>query len=41
LIALTGTYAKAQLFLERSGLAQTVVSQVESQKIDVDSETVE
>lgn len=41
LIAFTGTYATAQLFLERSGLAQTVVSQVESKKIDVDSETVE
>ncbi len=41
LIAVTGTYATAQLFLERSGLAQTVVSNVESKKIDVDSETVE
>lgn len=41
LIAVTGTYATAQLFLEQSGLAQTVVSQVESKKIDVDSETVE
>ncbi|MCU0240526.1 MAG: dienelactone hydrolase family protein [Pyrinomonadaceae bacterium] len=41
LIAITGTYATAQLFLERSGLAQTVVSKVESQKIDVDSNTVD
>lgn len=41
LIALTGTYATAQLFLERSGLAQTVVSQVESNKANVDSATVD
>jgi carboxymethylenebutenolidase len=41
LIAITGTYATAQLFLEQTGLAQTVVSNVESKKIDVDSETVE
>lgn len=41
LIAVTGTYATAQLFLEQSGLAQTVVSQVESKKIDVDSASVD
>lgn len=41
LIAVTGTYAAAQLFLERSGLAQTVVSKVESDKANVDSSTVE
>lgn len=41
LIAITGTYATAQLFLEQSGLAQTVVSNVESKRIDVDSSTVE
>lgn len=41
LIAVTGTYATAQLFLERSGLAQTVVSDVESKKANVDSSTVE
>jgi carboxymethylenebutenolidase len=41
LIAVTGTYATAQLFLEQTGLAQTVVSQIESKKIDVDSSAVE
>lgn len=41
LIAVTGTYATAQLFLEQTGLAQTIVSQIESKKIDVDSMTVE
>jgi carboxymethylenebutenolidase len=41
LIAVTGTYATAQLFLEQTGLAQTVVSQIESKKTDVDSSTVE
>jgi carboxymethylenebutenolidase len=41
LIAVTGTYAAAQLFLERSGLAQTVVSDVESNKANVESATVE
>lgn len=41
LIAVTGTYAAAQLFLEQTGLAQTVVSQIESKKIDVDSSTVD
>jgi carboxymethylenebutenolidase len=41
LIAVTGTYATAQLFLEQSGLAQTVVSKVESDKANVDSMTVD
>jgi carboxymethylenebutenolidase len=41
LIAITGTYATAQLFLEQSGLAATLVSDVESKKLDVDSSTVE
>jgi carboxymethylenebutenolidase len=41
LIAVTGTYAAAQLFLERSGLAATLVSEIESQNADVDSGTVE
>lgn len=41
LIAATGTYATAQLFLERSGLAATLVSEVESEQANVDSTTVE
>jgi carboxymethylenebutenolidase len=41
LIAVTGTYAAAQLFLEQTGLAQTVVSNIESKKFDVDSSTVD
>lgn len=41
LIAVTGTYATAQLFLEQSGLAATLVSEVESQQANVDSGTVE
>jgi carboxymethylenebutenolidase len=41
LIAVTGTYATAHLFLEQSGLAATLVSEIESQKADVDSSTVE
>lgn len=41
LIAVTGTYATAQLFLERSGLAATVLSDIESQNFDVDSGAVE
>lgn len=41
LIAVTGTYATAQLLLERTGLAQTVVSKVESENANVDSMTVE
>lgn len=41
LIAVTGTYAAAHLLLEQTGLAQGVVSKVESAKVDVDSMTVE
>lgn len=41
LIAATGTYAAAQLFLEQSGLAATLVSEVESLQANVDSSTVD
>jgi carboxymethylenebutenolidase len=41
LIALTGTYAAAHLLLEQTGLAQTVVSDKESKKANVDSSVVE
>lgn len=41
LIAATGTYATAQLFLEQSGLAATLVSEVESRQAGVDSSTVD
>ncbi|MDQ3373660.1 MAG: dienelactone hydrolase family protein [Acidobacteriota bacterium] len=41
LIAATGTYAAAQLFLEQSGLAATLVSEVESQQANVDSSTID
>lgn len=41
LVALTGTYAAAHLLLEQTGLAQTVVSDVESRKAKVDSSAVE
>lgn len=41
LIALTGTYAAAHLLLEQTGLAQTVVSEKESKKANVESSTVE
>lgn len=41
LIAATGTYAAAQLYLEQSGLAATLVSDIESQQANVDSGTVE
>ncbi len=41
LTAVTGTYATAQLFLEQTGLAATLVSDIESQQADVDSSTVE
>ena len=41
LIALTGTYAAAHLLLEQTGLAQTVVSDKESKKANVDSSMVE
>lgn len=40
-IGLTGTYAAAHLLLEQTGLAQTVVSEKESKKANVDSSTVE
>jgi carboxymethylenebutenolidase len=40
IIALTGTYAAAHLLLEQTGLAQTVVSDKESKKANVDSSTV-
>lgn len=41
LIAVFGTYAAAQLFLEQSGLAQTIVSTIESDLANVDSSTVD
>ena len=41
LVALTGTYAAAHLLLEQTGLAQTVVSEKESKKSNVDSSAVE
>ncbi len=41
IIALTGTYAAAHLLLEQTGLAQTVVSEKESKKANVDSSAVE
>ena len=41
LIALTGTYAAAHLLLEQTGLAQTVISEKESKKANVDSSTIE
>lgn len=40
MIALTGTYAAAHLLLEQTGLAQTVVSDKESKKANVDSKEV-
>ncbi len=40
MIALTGTYAAAHLLLEQTGLAQTVVSDKESKKANVDSSEV-
>ncbi|CAN5785597.1 dienelactone hydrolase family protein [soil metagenome] len=40
MIALTGTYAAAHLLLEQTGLAQTVMSDKESKKANVDSATV-
>lgn len=40
-IAVTGTYAAAHLLLEQTGLAQTIVSEKESRKANVDSATVE
>ena len=41
IIAVTGTYAAAHLLLEQTGLAQTVMSDRESKKANVDSATVE
>ena len=41
MIALTGTYAATHLLLEQTGLAQTVLSEVESKKAKVDSSAVE
>lgn len=41
IIGLTGTYAAAHLLLEQTGLAQTVVSEKESKKANVDSSAVE
>ena len=40
LIAVTGSMAAAHLLLESSGLAQTVVSKIESKQSKVDSETI-
>jgi carboxymethylenebutenolidase len=40
LIATTGSMAAAHLLLETSGLADTIVSQVESQQVKVDSATI-
>lgn len=40
IIAATGSYTAAHLFLESSGLAATLLSQVESQAANVDAETV-
>jgi carboxymethylenebutenolidase len=40
MIALTGTYAAAHLLLEQTGLAQTIVSDKESKKANVDSSEV-
>ncbi len=41
MIALTGTYAAAHLLLEQTGLAQTIISETESRKANVDSSTVQ
>jgi carboxymethylenebutenolidase len=40
LIALTGSYMAAHLFLESSGLAASLVSQVETQRTNLDAQTV-
>ena len=40
LIALTGSYMAAHLFLESSGLAASLVSQVETQRANLDAQTV-
>ena len=39
-IAATGSYTAAHLFLESSGLAATLISQVETQAANIDAETV-
>lgn len=41
LIAVTGTYAAAHLLLEQTGLAQTVVSEKESKRANVDSKEIQ
>lgn len=41
IIALTGSYTAAHLFLESSGLAATLISQRESQAANVDAEAVQ
>src|SRR5216684_5852009 len=40
IIAVTGSYTAAHLFLESTGLAATLISSVEAQNVNVDAETV-
>ena len=40
IIAVTGSYAAAHLFLESNGLAATLISTIEAQNANVDAETV-
>ena len=40
IIAATGGYAAAHLFLESSGMAATLISQQEAQAANVDADTV-
>lgn len=40
IIAVTGGYAAAHLFLESSGLAATLISSQEAQAANVDAETI-
>jgi carboxymethylenebutenolidase len=40
IIAVTGSYTAAHLFLERTGLAATLISTIEAQNVNVDAETV-
>jgi carboxymethylenebutenolidase len=40
LIALTGSMAATHLLLESSGLAQTLVSDIESKKLEIESQTI-
>src|SRR5262245_16594621 len=40
IIAVTGSYTAAHLFLERTGLAATLISTIEAQNANVDAETV-